>query len=399
MDKDKTCEHCGDKLVYDSEIESWVCETCGDIPFKKYLSKHWRKFRKTKPYRFFFGPKDFDSITRKASKSLWKGVKGTLLGIGLIVGFFYYYSDSNSLLCCTIWGILIVLLGLVNLLRAPRYFKKLKPPEDPGRSKYYQYSFHYLFPNYLVFLCISVLIFLAIVDVMTLGKIEEGNFLVDFLRTNVGMASFLDKHPYLIPVILWYSATRSMIIAYKESFEAGYKISIWKHDTNILSKQKVDKWYKKLLIYATRGVGYFSIFTTAVYTIISVLIFVLNVYLFHQHRREEFAYGLFSGYNIVIFEIICLVLIFFAMSWVTDYIIGRKYPNTVFGRLGKISMKIRHSEPDETEMEQTKLLDHKDKKGSGQKEGKKSPKRKNSKKREDKSGVKKGKSRKSGKKN
>jgi hypothetical protein len=370
MDQGKTCKHCGDDLVYDSEIEKWVCEACEDIPFKKYLSKYFRRFRKTKPYLFFFGPKDFDYISRKASKRLWKGVRGTLLGVGLITGFFLFYPESKSLLCCSVWGILILLLGLANLLRAPRYFKKLKPPEDPGRSRGYKYSFHYLFPNYLVFLCIFIFIFLAFVDVLTLGKIEKSNLLVDFLRTDVGISAFLDTNPYFIPVLLWYSATRSMTRAYKEAFEAGYKISIWKHDSNILRKQKADKWYKKALLNLTKGVGIFSIFTTLVYASISVLIFILKVYLFRQQKKEAFAYGLFSGYNIIIFEIICLVLIFFAMSWVTEYIISKKYPTTVFGKLGKISMQVKKTESSDPKQEKTMLLDYKGKEKKSKKDKK-----------------------------
>jgi len=328
MAKGKICTYCGDELVYDSELDRWTCEACEDMPFKEYSSRVFGRVKKTRPYQFFFGPKEFDYITRKASKRLWKGVKKTLLGFGLILAFWLYYDDSKSITCCLVWGLLM-------------FFKKLKPPEDPDRSKGYKLSFHYLFPNYLVYLCIFVLSFLVIIDVYTLGKIDSGHILVDFLKDTVGMTSFLNNHPYLVPVILWYIANRAMIHAYREAFEAGHRISIRRHDAKILKKQKTDVWYKKLLLFFSRGIGYVSMFKTVIYTLIFVLIFIINVGLFHQGRREDFMYGLFSGYNIVLFQVCFLLIIFIAMTWVTDYIIQTKYPNTVFSRLGKISLKVK----------------------------------------------------------
>lgn len=297
--------------------------------------------KRSRPYRFFFGPKDFDLVTRKATDRLWKGVRGGILGVGLIIAFFQFFVSSKAVICCSIWGLIIAIGGLVYLIRAKMYFKKAKPPDHSGTKKIYGRSFNYIVPNYLVAMCILLLAFVALIDVFTLGNLEKGNLIVKVLNGIWGISYLFRANPYLLPVILWYFATRTMVGAYKHAFSGGRKVAFISHDASILKKQKTDKWYKKILLGLSTLVGYLALFRTAIFAAIAVGLFILNIYLFHQHRREDFLYGLFSGYNIIIIELVCLALLFICMVWVTTYSLNIKYPNTVFGTMGKISMTVK----------------------------------------------------------
>ena len=340
MDEARVCPKCNGPMVYHIEEKHWACEQCEGAG-KWSEDGVWNGIKRSGPFKYLFGPMQFEKATRKATSQLIKGLRGLLLGAGLVLALLMFYSKSTAVVCCTVYGIIIGLIGMTYVFRSARSIRNVKPPEDPMAAKGYKWSLHYLFPNFLVIACFIILAFLVLTDMLTLGPLEQGNMVISYLHGIRGVAWLIDHNPMLLPIILWYSACRTMIMSYYEAFDSGRSIAFKNHDRRLTARYHTDKWYKRILIKGMRGFGYASTGLSIFYAAISVGIFILNIYLFGQDARERFLGGMFSGYRIVYIELTCLLIMFFATLWVTTYSISKLYPNTVFTTWGMMSNKMK----------------------------------------------------------
>lgn len=340
MDPAKVCPKCNSPMVYHIEEKVWTCEQC-EGGGKWTEDGIWNRIKRSGPFQFFFGPMQFEKATRKATLQLIKGLRGLLLGAGLVLALLMFYSNSKAVVCCTVYGVLIGIIGISYVFRSARSIRNVKDPEDPKAAKGYKFSFHYIFPNFLVISCFLILAFMALVDILTLGTLDKSNLVVEFLHGIRGVSWILKNYPILLPIILWYSATRAMIMAYYQAFDSGRSIAFKNHDRRLTAGYRTDKWYKRVLIKGARGVGMFSTGLSIFYAMISFGLFILNLYLFGRESRNQLFGGWLAGWNIIYIELACLVILFIATLWVTTYSIAKRYPTTVFTTWGMMSNKMK----------------------------------------------------------
>jgi len=340
MEETKTCPKCQNPMVYHIEEKEWACEQC-EGPGKWSEEGIWNRIKRSGPFQFFFGPMQFQKATRKATLQLIKGLRGLLLGAGLVLALLMFYYNSKVVVCCSIYGVLIGIIGISYVFRSARSIRNVKEPEDPKAAKHYKLSFNYLFPNFLVISCFLMLAFLALTDMLTLGELDRSNLVVQFLHGIRGVSWALRRYPILLPILLWYFSTRTMIMAYYQAFDAGRNIAFKEHDRMLTAGYRTDKWYKRVLIKGARSIGILSTGLSMFYACIAFGLFILNIYLFGTQSRNELLGGWLAGWNIVYVELICLAVLFFATLWVTMYSISKRYPTTVFTTWGKMSQKMK----------------------------------------------------------